>query len=563
MIRKIGLLGRGYRHIKRYREIITVLVKYGFGDLIEKSKLDRYIDFGKKLFPWKKNVEKVPLTRWERIRMTFEELGPTFIKLGQVMSNRPDLLPDELIEQLEKLQDAVPPFPVDESKKLIEEELGKPIKELFPGFVDIPVASASIAQVHKATLPDGDPVAVKVQRPGIDKTIEIDLEIMLHFAMLMERYIEGAETLNLVGIVEEFERVISRELNFYIEASHIERFSKNFQKDMTLYVPKVYRESSTRRILVMEYVEGERLANILADNNNNFDRALLAKMGANLIFKQVFEHGCFHADPHPGNIFIMEDNVICLLDFGMVGEISQKEKEHIISMIFGVIKRDSRKIVTALQKITEDGHIEERGRLEVHVSEMLDRYLYVSLKEIDMAELINELVKTVISYRLKISPGFFLLLKAFVTIEGVARKLDPNFNIMEHLEPIALLLLKEQLNPRRIAGDIFSSAADYATLFRDLPGELHEIIDQLRHGKVKIIFEHQGLDKMIYRHDRISNRIVFSIIIASLVIGSSLIILSKIPPLFMGIPVIGILGFMFAAFLGFGLVLSILWRGKL
>ena len=251
MIPKVGL-GRTYRHVNRYREIVTVLVKHGFGDLVTKSGLEKHIDFGKRFLPRGGDAKIASLSRWERIRMALEELGPTFIKLGRIMSKRPDLLPQELLIELEKLEDSVPPFSEEEAKQLIEKELNEPIANLFKEYVSTPIASASIAQVHKAVLTSGEIVAVKVQRPGIEQVIETDIEIMLHLATSMEGHIQGMDVLNPVGIVKEFERSIRKEIDFTIEASHIERFGRNFKEETTICVPKVYRSYEVDPILRTE-----------------------------------------------------------------------------------------------------------------------------------------------------------------------------------------------------------------------------------------------------------------------------------------------------------------------
>ncbi len=563
MIRKIGLIGRTYRHINRYREIITVLFQHGFGDLITSSQIEKYLDFGKKFIPNRKVKKTTSLSRWERIRMVLEELGPTFIKFGQIMSNRPDILPEPLLIELEKLQDSVPPMPNEEAEKMIEQELGKPISELFNNFQKNPVASASIAQVHQAELKSGENVAVKVQRSGIQKIIETDLEIMFHLSLLMEKHIKEMDILNPVEIVKEFERSIRKEIDFNIEASHIERFARNFQTDMTIYVPEVYRDFSTKNILTMEFIEGIKVSDLKALKEAKINSLIVAEQGCDLILKQIFEHGFFHADPHPGNILILKDNITCFLDFGMMGTLLPKHQDYLGNIILGVVNKDSKKITETLLRLTGTYNIENRDQLEYRVSALVNQYTYIPFKEIKVGEFLNKLFKMLIDFKLRLPSDFYLLSKALITIEGVGTKLDPDFDMVAHIEPFAKDLLKKRLDPVKLAKDLYSSVAEFRLLIKDFPFEIREIIRQIKTGKLKVEFKHKGLEPMLIKHDQISNRIAFSIVLASLIIGSSLIVLSKIPPLWKGIPIIGIVGYIAAGIMGFGLLISILKHGKM
>ncbi|MBW1931370.1 MAG: AarF/ABC1/UbiB kinase family protein, partial [Deltaproteobacteria bacterium] len=298
-IRKIGIIGKTYRHIQRYRQILTVLFKYGFGDLVHTLKIEQYLEIGLQMISRKRREKIETLSRAERVRMAMEELGPTFVKMGQILSTRPDLLPVEFIQELGKLQDHVPPFEYAQAKDIIERELGVPLGQLFKDFEETPLASASIGQVHRARLVDGDEVVVKVQRPGIRKTIEVDLEIMLHLATLMEKHLEGWDIQRPPRIVEEFARTLEKELDYTIEAAHTERFAMQFIGDTTVYVPKIYREATTSRVLTMEYVSGIKASEIARLDEAGYDRREIARRGFDLIMKQIFVHGFFHADPHP------------------------------------------------------------------------------------------------------------------------------------------------------------------------------------------------------------------------------------------------------------------------
>ncbi len=563
MVSKIGIIGQSYRHIKRYQEIATVLVRHGFGDLITNINLERHVDFGKKLLKMKGVFKIVPLSRWERVRLALEELGPTFIKAGQIMSNRPDLLPHGLIAELEKLQDSVPPFPAEESRRSIEEELGASIPTLFKEFADIPIASASIAQVHKAVLQNGENVAVKVQRPRIKQVIEVDIEIMLHLATLMEKYLHGMDIINPVGIIKEFERSIRKEIDFTIEATHITRFSRNLRTDTTIHVPKLYGDFTTKKILTMEFIDGIKVSNVNALIESGNDPKIIASRGADLVLKQIFEHGFFHADPHAGNILVLDNNVICFLDFGMMGSLLPKHREYLSSIIFGIINRDAKKVIKAALQLSGSRRVENIDQLEYEVSEMIDQYYYRPLKDINMGEVLSRLVQLVVAYKVQFPPDMFLLSKALTTIEGVGRSIDPTLDMMSHVKPFAKKLLRERLSARRLVKDVYLSATEFSLLSRDLPSEIREIIEQIKLGQAKVEFEHKGLEPMLKKGDQVSNRIAFSIVLASLIVGSSLIILSKTPPVWKGIPLIGIIGFVGAGVMGFWLLISILRHGRM
>ena len=552
-----------YRHINRYREIIVVLVKYGFGDLITRTHLEKYVDLGKKVLLRKGGKEIASLSRWERIRMALEELGPTFVKAGQIMSSRSDLLPHELIIELEKLQDSVPPFSGEGARRSVEQELGKPIPELFNEFADIPIASASIAQVHKAITLGGEKVVVKVQRPRIEQIIEVDLEIMLHLATLLEKHLQGMDILNPVGIVNEFERSIRKEIDFTIEATHIEHFGSNFRRDQTIHVPKVYRKYTTRKILTMEFIDGIKVSNIDALLKSGNDPKTIASRGADLVLKQVFVHGYFHADPHAGNILVLDNNIICFIDFGMMGRLLPKHREYLSNIIVGIVNRDAKIITKASLELSNSGHIQNIDQLEYQVDELIDQYSYLPLKDINMGHLLNEMIKLFVGYKLKMPPNLYLLVKALVSIEAVGKTLYPDFNMSKHMEPFAKKILKARLSPHRLAKDTYLAATELSLLLRDLPSEIKDIIEQIKVGQFKIEFEHKGLEPSLRKGDQISNRISFAIVLAALIIGSSLIVLSGIPPRWNGIPIIGIIGFLGVGIMGFWLLISILRHGRM
>lgn len=562
-IRKIGIIGRTYRHLSRYRQILAVLFKYGFGDLIEVLKIDQYIEVGLQMISRKRREPMGKQTRSERVRMAFEELGPTFIKLGQVLSTRPDLVPVDFVEELSKLQDEVPSSPFEEIGQIIQLELGSPPEELFEVFEKVPLASASIGQVHKARFADGEEVAVKVQHPGIRKTIEVDLEIMLHLATLMERHIEELSLHRPVKIVEEFAKTIEKEIDYYIEATNMERFAGNFLDDPTVYVPKVFRETTTERVLTMEYVEGIKVSEIDQLEMAGLDRKVICARGADFLLKQVFNYGFFHADPHPGNIFVLPNNVICLLDFGMVGVVDRYTREEFVDLVDSVVSQDELRATQVLLKITSYDDEPDIRLLEREVADFMGRHLYKPLKDIEIGKLLLHLLEVASRHRLRFPPDIFFMMKAFGTIEGVGLQLDPDFDMIAQTAPFIEQAKLARFTPQRISDDIFRISGELLQFIQKFPRDMLEITRLIRQQRLSVKFENQSLEVILGTYDQISNRISFSIIIAALVIGSALIVISEIPPLIYGISMIGIIGFLAAALMGIWLLVAILMSGRL
>ncbi len=563
MIRRIGMLGRGYRHANRYLKIIQVLVKYGFEDVVARTGLEAVFDFGRKVTFRKTDQKLSRLSRWERMRMAMEELGPTFVKFGQIMSTRPDLIPLELIAELKKLQDTVPPFPEEQAVAVIEEELGRPVDEIFEEFSHTPIAAASIAQVHRATLAGGEKVAVKVRRPGIERTIETDLDIMFHLATMVEKHIEEMRAYNLVKIVEEFDRSIHKELNFFLEASNIERFGNYFRNDKKIFVPKCYRDYSSKKVLTMEFVDGIKISDLEALEEHSLDRRIIARRGGELVLKQIFEFGFFHADPHPGNVFVLPGNVICFLDFGMMGTLTRSTQELITSIAAGALTRDVSRIIRSVLRLCDTSGEVNRKELELQITELIDRYFYVSLEQMDMAALLNDLIRFFPDNNLVIPADLYLLARALVLLQGNGEMLDPDYNVARQIEPYMKKMIRQRLHVRTLAKDLLVSSEEMVELAKELPFEIRDILDKIKNGTLKMDIEHKGLDPMLGTHERISNRIAFAIVLAAIIIGSSLIVLSHIPPLWNDVPLIGVVGFIAAGLLGFWLLISILRHGKM
>ncbi|MBW2107657.1 MAG: AarF/ABC1/UbiB kinase family protein [Deltaproteobacteria bacterium] len=562
-IRKIGFIGRTYRHLNRYRQILGVLFKYGFGDLVDTLKIEQYLEVGLQMFSRKRREQVEQHSRAERLRMALEELGPTFIKLGQVLSTRPDLIPVQFTEELSKLQDRVPSFPYEDVARIIEAELGAPPDKVFRHFERQPLAAASIGQVHRAQLHGEEQVVVKVQRPGISRTIEVDLEIMLHLVSLMERHLEEVHVARPVRIVEEFARTLEKEIDYTIEAAHIERFARQFIDDETIYVPKVYGDTTTERVLTMEYIDGVKATEIDRLEQLGLDRKAIIARGADLILKQVFDYGFFHADPHPGNLFVLPGNVICYLDFGMMGSVDERTREDFADLVYSAVRGDEIGSMDALIRLAESDEEPDRRVLARDLSDFLGRHLYKPLKDIRMKALLSQLMELISRHRLRIPPDLFLMMKALASIESIGLLLDPDFEIVSQAAPFIRRLKMQRYRPRRLADDLVKSGSELLRLLQEIPGELRELLKQMKRGKVRMEFEHQGLEPMLATYDRISNRIAFSIVIGALIIGSALIVLSKTPPFVFGIPVFGIIGFLVAAVMGLWLLIAILRKGRL
>ncbi len=551
------MLGRKYRHIGRYREIISVLARHGFGDLLRRLGLRRRL-------PWIRHDDTISLpTSAERIRLAMEELGPTFVKFGQLLSTRADIVPASIIHELEKLQDAVPPFPSAAARTIVEEELRRPIGELFSSFSDTPVGSASIAQVHEAVTCAGERIVLKVRRPGIERVVETDLEIMADIAHMLERNLPEVAVFEPVRIVEEFAKTLHRELDFGIEAAHIERFQRNFAGDARIHVPGVLHDLSTPRVLAMENIGGVKVSKIAEFAARDLDPKVVATRGAELLIEQVFRHGFFHADPHPGNIRVLGRNVVCFLDYGMMGYLTARQRENLGTLVIGLAARDERRITEAVFHLANHHDHEHTGQIESEILAFIETQLSRPLREIRTGAVLNELARILIRHNIRLPGEFFLLSKALATIEGVGRRLDPDFDVMKAAEPLARRLLRERFGPKGMARQLAGAARELQDFFSTLPGDISDILSRVKNGEAKLRLEHRNLDTLARSLDQVSNRISFAIVLAALLIGSAIIVHSRIPPMWYGLPVIGVLGFIISGFMGFSLLWSILKHGKM
>ncbi len=562
-IRKLGAIGRTYRHLNRYHLILRVLFKYGFEDLVERLHIDQYLESGLQMINRKPREQVHRFSRAERLRMALEELGPTFVKLGQLLSTRPDFIPPEYLSELAKLQDKVPPFTYEEVVTIFKEELCATPDELFSRFDPEPLAAASIGQVHRAVMQDGTQVVVKVQRPGIENIIAVDLEILAHIAELMEEHLEEVQGHRPSAIVHEFARSLSKEIDFSIELTNIQRFARQFEGNRDIHVPEVYPKLSGERILVLEYIEGIKAGDIDELRAAGHDLGVIARRGANLVMEQVFVHGFFHADPHPGNILVMEEDVICFIDFGQMGRLSLRDREQFTDLVLNLVSGNERKVTAGVLKLTIQHGDVDYDDLSRDLGDLMDQYLYRPLGELAAGKILQDLLDLVTRHKLSLKPNLYLMLKALSTVEGVGLQLDPDLELITLAQPFMEKIKFARLRPSRLAMEAEETGSEYLSLLRELPREMRMILRQVRDGRMKLEFEHRGLETLRRSLDRVSNRIAFAIVLAAQIIGSSLIVLAGIPPKWYGIPLIGLAGFLVAGIMGFWLLVSIIRHGRL
>ncbi len=554
---------RTYRNLQRTRQILMILFKYGFDDILERIKIRFVFRLQQKLVPKYRRVRVEYLHPARRLRLAFGELGPTFIKLGQILSTRPDLVPPAYVKEFAKLRDEAAPLPVEVIQQQIIQDLGVPPEELFSEFDTIPVASASISQVHRARLPDGTEVAVKIRRPDIRRIVENDISILRDLAELLVRYIPEFRLYDPVGIVDEFDRSIHREMDFIYEARNIERFRRNFQEHEFIVVPRVYWDFTTPTILTMEYLRGKKFSEVIEEGLDPELRKIIVERGTKLLLAQIFDYGFFHADPHPGNIMILPDRRIALLDFGMMGNIDDELRQHLGELLYGITKKDIRLVIRRLREITEfPKELDERG-LRNDIADFIDRYYNMPIAQIQFEQLINDLLEISRRHRITIPADLVLLLRALMISESIVRQLDPQFNLIEQIRPYATRLFFSKYDPLLKLRHLLEFLEDSEELLRDLPNEIKGILQKVKQGEVTVRFQHENLEELVSEMESTSTRLSFSVILGSLIVGSSLIILADKGPKLMDLSVFGLIGFLIAGIMGFWLVISILRSGKL
>lgn len=544
--------------VKRTRQVVAVLAKYGFEDFISHPPLNRLLPPSDKFLPKRKGKSITHYTRPERIRMVCENLGATFIKFAQIASNRPDLLPDDIILELSKLQDSAPKVSESIIKEILNQQFGNQLYQRIESIDFTPLASASMAQVHRATLLGGKEVVLKIQRPNIAENIKADIKIMKTLANIIEQYFPKYAIFQPVELVKVFERSILKELQFNLEAVNLTRFARIFKGRKDIYVPTLYKELSTDKVICMEYIEGVKINNFKAIDEQGIKRQDIAQQGIDLYFEQIFNHGFFHADPHPGNIFILKGGQICFLDFGLMGTITNENKKLLQEIILAFGSQNAKQlkhILVNLSSIKTPSHFDS---LEEEIRDHFSEYAHLSIGEIHMEELIDMLNLIFFKYKIKVPPNLLLLFKVLVIIEGIGLNLDPNFNIIDNLQPYMKKLWWKEFSPKKIGNDALFSMMQLSRLVADFPEDTRDIIQKLKEGKIHIEFEHKGLEELYRKMEITSNRLSVAIVLASILLASSLIIFSNKPPFIFGtIPLLGFIGFFIAGIVTIRLIISI------
>ncbi|MBI2943309.1 MAG: AarF/ABC1/UbiB kinase family protein [Candidatus Wallbacteria bacterium] len=550
---------KSIRSIPRIGDITAVLVRHGLEHFAEQLGLPIYQKL-RTLISGPPGLE-LQSTLPERLRNVLQDLGPTFIKFGQVLSTRHDLIPEDFIREFSQLQDHVPPMPYERVAAVLESELSQPPEKLFRDIEHEAIAAASIGQVHRAHLPDGRQVVLKVQREGISDIIRSDIDILYYLAhTLQTSELLEASTFDPVGIIGEFARSITRELDYVREAQNMVTFRRNFADTPRVRIPEVYLDLCTHRVLVMEYMRGTRGNRIDPKTVNG---KALAEIGARAVLQQVFKDGCFHADPHPGNILILDGNTICFLDFGMVGRLSLKMKDNISRLLVSLIGRDYDALARELVYVGEPVQEIDLDRFSTALMDTLDPFYGVALKNLDLGLLIRSIMKLLVQHQLKLPSNYAMMLKALISIEHMAKTLDPEFDIIQEARPFVEELVIERWHPQRLMKDAHLGLLDFASFMKRTPSQLTKLLHKMQHGNFSIEFMHRGLDPLSHTLDKLSNRISFSLVISALIIGSSFIMTTNIQPTMFGYPWMGVCGYMAAGFLGFWLAIGILRSGRL
>ena len=561
---KILDLGRAPRQVQRLTEIAAVLVRHGLSYFVSRLNLSRYLPRREQFMASGSEEALDRESVAARLTRAMEDLGPTFVRLGQLLASRPDLLDEEFIHEFQRLQDRVAPFPSEEARAIVEAELGRPVGELFARFEDEPAASGSLAQVHRATLPDGTEVVVKVKRPGIDRLVLTDLSLLRPLAAYAERQVPELQMVQPVALLEELERTIRRELDFVTEASNTARFHRELAEVPGAVCPRVFWDLTSSGVLTMERLDGARITDLDAIGKIGANRGELARRLADIFLKQYLDMGVFHGDPHPGNLLILRNGAIGIIDFGMVGRLTTELQNKLGALLVALVGREVDIVAELCFSLGMMGEEFNETAFKVGVVELLDKYYGMPLKRIDPGRVFSDVTSLARDTRLVLPRDFVLLAKSLVTIVSTARLLDPDFNLSEILRPRAQAVLRRRLAPRELAKSVGLNLWGFGTLVQALPRSFLRILRRAESGKLQVTFRHAGYEKFVSELDRAANRITVSLILASFVVGSSLLLTAKAGGLgYDSRSILGVLGYAVAAILGIWTVWGILRSGRL
>jgi ubiquinone biosynthesis protein len=550
------------RKIGRLSEIAQVAVRHGFGYFFERHRLTD-------LLPWTARVEVNPEAaagsdRGRHLREMLDELGPTFVKFGQLLSTRPDIVPPDIVAELRSLQDDVRPFPFAQVREVVEAELGLTLEQAFLRFDEQPIAAASIGQVHRATLPNGDEVAVKIQRPNAPRQIESDLALLYQAARMIKERVRALDFIDAHELVDEFARFIRQELDYKLEARHADTFRRNFAESELVVVPKVYWDYSGTRMLTLEFLDGVQLADLDLDATSLEERRELAYRVTQTWMEMIFRHGFFHGDPHPANVLILDGARIGLVDFGLVGKLTDDDMARLTRLFIDAATENIDALPRRLAELGVRYPKEREEEFATALRELYYRYYGASLAEIDPIQVIREAFALIYSMNLHLPTRFVLLDKAIATLGAVGVDLYPEFNVFEVARPYARELMLERFTPRRLAQRAQKEGRELAGIARELPYQIHDVLQEIRDGQIEIGFVHKGLDDFMHKLDVGINRIVVALVVAGGLLGSSLIgLLATEGPQIFGIHFLSVVGFVVSGTLGAWLLIGVMRSGRL
>ena len=548
------------RDLGRLQEIAGVLIRYGFGDMVRRIGMSAALERTGRMLHWDDPEAMAHMAPPERVRCALQDLGPTFVKLGQVMATRVDLLTPEWTTELGKLQNAVPALPFAQVRPQLVEDLGADPEAVFERLEEAPLAAASLAQTHRAWLADGSAVVLKVRRPGIRDTVEADLRLMARLAEIVEERAPDLRRYHPAEVVQQFSVSLRRELDFAAEARNAERIAANFAGHDEVVVPRVYWEWTSERLNVQECLQGIAGTDLAAVDAAGLDRAQLAATGAGIVLKMVLEDGFFHADPHPGNIFYLPDGRIGVIDFGMVGRVSEQRRFQIVQLLHGLVERESAPVADVLMEWGEGGGEVDEARLQADVGAFVDQYRGVPLKDLHMGLMLTDVTTILRDNGLSLPPDLALMIKAFLTLEGMGRQLDPDFDMAGAARPFLERVVLQRYSPRTLLKRSRRTALDAMELVGDLPRELRRLLRTARRGRLHMQVEVTSLKAFGEQVDRAANRLTMGVITAALVVGSSIVMNSAGGGVSSRwLLALGVLGFVGAGLIGLWILLSI-WR---